>query len=320
VNIAVSSFIQRIARGKHGAENLSRHEARDALLDLFGGSDELQLGAFLIGQRMKGESAAEIAGFTEAARSLIPGYHDLPCLEKAVDLPCYAGKRRAAHAHLLAALQARDEGISVLVHGVDAIPGRISAWQMLQAAGVQRAQSLADASTLLDRDGIAYLDLAEMCPPLFRLYHLRQRLGVRTFANSVARLLNPLRCAGQLNGIFHTPYAQTMAEANAMLGQPRALIFNGAEGEPELYCDRQKIVLKQNLQEIERIGMPDMGCEPYPRQARDDLSRLLQDNQRMKGGDLTPREQAVLKLMHDAFLWAGRGDLPVYWKVQQQEG
>ncbi|HKI62359.1 MAG TPA: anthranilate phosphoribosyltransferase, partial [Mariprofundaceae bacterium] len=242
----LASFIRRVARGKHGSEHLSRMEACEVFGHLLDEqADALQLGAFLISQRMKGETSEEIAGFVDAARIWVAGYGDIRAPAGCVDLPCYAGKRRAAPVHLAAALKVRDAGIPVFVHGVEHIEGRWSAWQALNSAGVKRAVSLTEALNVLADEGIVYADLADICPPLFRIYNLRPRLGVRSFANTVARLLNPLQCQGQLNGFFHTPYADKMAGANVLLHQPRSLIFMGAEGEPELYAERQKVVAMQ---------------------------------------------------------------------------
>ncbi|MDQ6993854.1 MAG: anthranilate phosphoribosyltransferase [Mariprofundus sp.] len=301
----IASMIKRVARGRNGAENLNQQEAA-SLFDklLLAEADPLQLGAFLIAQRMKGETAAELAGFVEAARLHIALAPVIPPLT--VDLPCYAGKCRAPHAYLKAAINARDAGIPVFVHGVKAIDGRISAGQVLQAAGVACVDNLIDAADLLHRQGIVYVDLSDLCPDLFRIYTLRERLGVRSFANSVARLLNPMACAGQLNGFFHTPYADYMAKANVLLGQPRSLLFMGAEGEPELYADRQKVIKKQQGAEISNLQFKAANASPYARESMD-LSTLQQQSELLLAGKSSEREDAVIKRMGEAFAWAAHG-------------
>ncbi len=301
----VATLIRRVARGKHGSGNLSQTEARQLFSALLQkDADPLQLGAFLIAERMKGETTEEIAGFVEAARSHISGFGKSTAPENAVDLPCYAGKRRAAHAHLVAALQICDEGTPLFVHGVEHIEGRITAWQVLNQHGVRRARTLAEAGCIMQDDGIVYMDLSDISPGLHHIYQLRPRLGVRSFANTVARLLNPMQCAGQLNGFFHTPYGDTMAAANVMLGQMRSLIFMGAEGEPELYADRQKVVKMQVGRLISDIQFPDTGHEPYPRSAVEDLNRLFIDFDNTMNTDKYSREHATVRRMKEAFLWA----------------
>jgi len=311
-------MIKRVARGKHGAENLGREEARELFAALLvPDADELQLGAFLIAQRMKGETSAELAGFVEAARNRISGYSQFTAPAGAVDLPCYAGKCRATHAYLAAAIRARDAGIPVFIHGIEKINGRVTAWQVLKNNGVKRATTLSEAASILANEHIVYADLVDFCPDLFRIYALRQRLGVRSFANTVARLLNPAQCDGQLNGFFHTPYADYMATANSMLKQPRSLIFMGAEGEPELYADRQKVIVKQQGESLQRVSYPQAGLDTYPRQAMD-LILLKQQVAVMLEGEAGDRETTVIERMGEAFRWASKARFPVTWKMEDE--
>ncbi|MDQ6994890.1 MAG: anthranilate phosphoribosyltransferase [Mariprofundaceae bacterium] len=300
----VSSYIKQVARGKHGSEHLSREDARIVFSTLLKpDADLLQLGAFLITQRMKGETSQELTGFIEASRQHIQGFDSYHAVQGAVDLPCYAGKRRAAHAYLVAALHMRDAGVPIFIHGVESIEGRITAWEILKKEGVVRATSLHDAQTIMQHDGMVYMDLSDISPNLHRIYQLRPRLGVRSFANTVARLLNPMQCDGQLNGFFHTPYANYMAEANIALKQPRSLVFMGAEGEPELYADRQKVVKMQVGEHIRDVAFDDAGYEPYPRQAMEKLEDVFTQFEHMKHQPL-PHELARIERMEQAFAWA----------------
>jgi len=311
----VSDLIRRAARGKHGAENLTFDEAQDIFSQLLSNkADPLQLGAFLIAQRMKGETADEIAGFTAAARSRIDefGKHHLP--DNAVDLPCYAGKRRAAPLHLAAALHAANEGIPVVVHGLEKIEGRISAWDTLKLHGVHRATSLAEAHAHVTAHNIVYIDLADICPALHTMVGLRPRLGVRSFANTVARLLNPMDCAGQLNGFFHTPYGELMGRANCTLGQNRSLIFMGAEGDPELYPARQKVLVRQEGDQLQSLTFDETATATYPKEVTP-LAQLEDDFERIMVGNRTDYEKAALARMQQAFTWAAGGEMPADWQA-----
>ncbi len=305
ISVDIAPLIKRIARGKHGSEHLNQEESQLVFSELLKpDADLLQLGAFLIAQRIKGETSAELAGFVQAARNHVPHFAESKPIPSAVDLPCYAGKRRAAHAYLAAALQSRDAGIPTFVHGVESIEGRITAWQILQGQGIQRANSLPEAQSIMQNDGMVYMDLAEISPDLHRIYQLRPRLGVRSFANTVARLLNPMQCEGQLNGFFHTPYANYMAEANVLLGQIRSLIFMGAEGEPELYADRQKVVKMQVGNDISDVHFEDCGHPPYPRIGKEPLNDIIEEFDKFLLTFEESRELSTLQRMKSAFLWA----------------
>jgi len=298
-------LIKRVARGRHGSDHLNRIEAALVFFELLKpDADMLQLGAFLIAERMKGETSDELAGFVDAARQHCQSFGQYSPPKHSVDLPCYAGKRRGPHAHLAAALKARDAGIPIFVHGIEHIEDRITAWQILEKEGVHRAQTLSQAHQIMLSDGLVYMDLAQISPNLHRIYQLRPRLGVRSFANTVARLLNPMQCTGQLNGFFHTPYADYMAQANVLLGQPRSLIFMGAEGEPELYADRQKIVKSQISNIISDISFNDSGFTPYPKTAVEHLDSLFEAFKQLPSQAVASREHATIERMNDAFSWA----------------
>ncbi|MBF0281482.1 MAG: anthranilate phosphoribosyltransferase [Zetaproteobacteria bacterium] len=315
-HITIPNLLGRIARGKHGAEFLNQEEAKNLFSELLqNDADPLQLGAFLIAQRMKGESAEELAGFTKAARSFCLGYQPQRAPNSSVEIPCFAGKQRATALHLIAAIRASEQHkIPILIHGMEHIEGRRSAWDLLKKhSQVQRATSIHHAHDLMQQEKITYLDLAESCPALYRLIQLRQKLGVRTFANSVARLLNPLNCSGQINGVFHTPYVMRLADVNHRLQQPRSLIFMGAEGEPELYADRQKLIAMQTGERLDMVQYDDSNHEPYPRQTVAKLSNLDEDFARIINGIIDNREQSVLTHMQHAIQWAAGGEFPPHW-------
>jgi len=115
-----------------------------------------------------------------------------------------------------------------------------------------------------------------------------------------------------LNGFFHTPYADYMAEANALLGQQRSLIFMGAEGEPELYADRQKVVLKQQGEVRCRVSFPEAGLPAYPRQGMD-ADVLKESFSAMLQGDVSERQAAVMARVQAAFTWASQAEFPADW-------
>ena len=65
--MSISHFIREIGRGKQGARHLSREQAAELMGQVLDGNvSDLQLGAFCIAMRVKGETAQEMAGFLDA--------------------------------------------------------------------------------------------------------------------------------------------------------------------------------------------------------------------------------------------------------------
>jgi len=95
-----AAFVRILGKGKRGARDLTREEAREAMGMLLDGKvEDAQLGAFLMLLRHKEESAEELAGFTEAVRERVQA----PAIAVDRDWPSYAGKNGHLPWYLLAA-------------------------------------------------------------------------------------------------------------------------------------------------------------------------------------------------------------------------
>lgn len=226
-----SSILRTIGRGPNLSRPLGRDEAHAAMGLILGGHAEpAQIGAFLLLLRYRGETAAELAGMVAAARETLA----VPKTPVAVDLdwPSYADRHRQQPWFVLAALLLAANGIRILMHGIaGAAEGHAPTRPVLAALGVTPSPSLAAAAADLARNNLAYVGLESICPPLHDLFDMRPVLGVRTAVNSLARALNPLSAAHQVQGVFHPPYRVLHQEVALLEGQPRAAIFKGGGGE-----------------------------------------------------------------------------------------
>jgi anthranilate phosphoribosyltransferase len=79
---------------------------------------------------------------------------------------------------------------------------------------------------------VAALDLPTYAPALDRLVALRPLLGVRTVAQTLMKLLDPLAASARAVGVFHAPYLPSTAAALAALGR-RGLCVQALGGLPE---------------------------------------------------------------------------------------
>lgn len=227
-------LIAKIGKGAKTCKDLTWEEAKQAMAALIEGrATPVQVGGFLIGMRMKGESVAELAAFTAAARSYVPPLRATGATHL-VDVACYAGKQDTFSAIAGATLLASAAGATVLVHGWEGLPERPGIAATFAAMGIAADRPPAAVEKTLAAHRFAYLDIAAYHPPLASLLSLREELGVRNFVHPVARMLNPSRASVQVVGMAHPPYFEKTVEALGMLGSPRALVIRGVEGEPEL--------------------------------------------------------------------------------------
>lgn len=231
--MSLAPYSRILARGQGRARSLTRPEAQEAMAIMLRGAGEPEaIGAILMLLRMKGETADEIAGFAQAARETLPA---IP--RPALDWPSYAaGRSRGLPFFLLAARLVAGAGYPVLLHGWNAerhMAEAASVRSALPHAGIATAPSVEGAGDLLARDGIAYLPLEHVQPALLELMRLRDRLGVRSCINTVARVLNPAGAPASVQGVFHPPYRALQADAGQLLGQAALTIIKGGGGEFE---------------------------------------------------------------------------------------
>lgn len=224
----LGDYVRILGRGPGCSRALTEVEAHDAMrLMLSGRAAPEAVGALLMLLRMKGETAPEIAGFARAAQA---GLAALP--QVSLDWPSYAaGRTRGLPWFLLSARLVAASGHPVLLHGWNGADRAVR--DGLAASGVAVAQNEAEAAALIARDGIAYLPLEQLCPPLFALLNLREVLGLRSCINTVARMLNPAGAAASVQGVFHPSYRLLQADAAKLLGWRSLTVIKGGGGEFE---------------------------------------------------------------------------------------
>jgi anthranilate phosphoribosyltransferase len=226
-----AGYVATLGRGPGRARPLTRDEAADAMAMLLDGQvAPVQVGAFLMLLRYRGEDAAEIAGMVQAARVTMA----LPGVAAALDWPSYgAGTSRGAPWFLLAALALGQAGFAVLMHGTNEFSGGMTVPDALRRLGLAPAAGGGEAAASLARHGFAYVAAASLSPEFAGLLGLRRLLGLRSPLNTVARLLNPAGALAGVDGVFHPPYIETHMAAAEALGRQRLLVLKGGGGEAE---------------------------------------------------------------------------------------
>jgi anthranilate phosphoribosyltransferase len=232
----LARWIREVGRGPHAARALARDAAFELGTAMLAGAvPPLELGAILIAYRVKGETIDELAGFMEAVERAITPLAPPHDTLRPVVLPSYNGARRLPNLTALLALLLRRYGIAVLVHGMiddDEHFGRVTTAAILWELGIEPAGSMADAQERLRRDAIAYVPTPVLAPGLAELLALRRRLGVRSTAHTLAKLIDPFGGAGfRVVAVTHPDYLARMQEYLS-LTKANALLMRGTEGEP----------------------------------------------------------------------------------------
>lgn len=229
-------FIKEIGRGKNGARNLSRADAKElyaAMLD--GRVSDLELGGILLAMRIKGETVEEIAGFLEAAevsfdRLVAPLGAYAPIV-----IPSYNGSRSMANLTPLLAMLLARAGAPVLVHGVLHDPNRVTTAEILQELGLPLARNVHEAEVQLSMGQPVFMAIEALAPRMARLAALRQVLGVRSSTHTLVKILQPFQGpALRLTSYTHPEYLEMLTAYFTTCAPPErgdAFLMRGTEGE-----------------------------------------------------------------------------------------
>ena len=235
-------LIKEIGRGTKGARDMDETQAEalfGAILD--GQVPDMELGAILLSMRIKGESAAELAGFVRAMQARTAAVA-LPEGPRCVLLPTFNGARKQANLMPLVALLLARQGVPVLIFGRHDFDSRESPFALLEALGLPLAGSVTEAAAELQSSRLACLPLAALNPGLDALMALRPRLGVRNSGHSVAKLLDaaPGRSV-RVVAVTHPEYLDSMGQALLPLSVAggRALLMRASEGEAYAHLRRR---------------------------------------------------------------------------------
>ncbi len=228
--MSIKATLKQIGRGVKGSSDLTRGDAADLLNRVLCGEvSDLELGAFLIAMRLKGETGEELAGFYDALKPHLPA---LDFTKPVVLLPSYNGARKT---HLMTPLLAKllaDMGYLVLVHGAHEEPARTSSEEVFTCMGWPVATSLESLQQQLEQFGIVYCPVSVLCQPLAKLLSARLVLGLRNSGHILAKLLNPVRSLSfQVCNYTHPAYPAILEQF--FLAHPaNAITMRGHEGEP----------------------------------------------------------------------------------------
>ena len=229
--MSIAPYIKEIGRGKEGARSLSSEQAEDVMGQVLDGRvSDLEVGAFAMAMRIKGESTEELLGFLRAVHQRCTPLHPA---RPTVILPSYNGARKLPNLTALLALLLAQEGVPVLVHGPTSDPGRVTTASIFHDLGLPVARNADDVRHGWARREPVFMPTATLCPPLARLLDVRWVIGLRNPGHTVAKLLDPTPGARALRVVNHThPEYGAALTAFFQRSGASAMLLRGTEGEP----------------------------------------------------------------------------------------
>ncbi|WP_346294765.1 anthranilate phosphoribosyltransferase [Rhodopseudomonas sp. P1] len=263
------SIIAKVATGA----TLTRDEATDAFDAMMSGdATPSQMGALLMGLRVRGETVDEITGAVTTMRSkMLP----VSAPADAVDIVGTGGDGSGSvNVSTCASFVVAGCGVTVAKHGNRALSSKSGAADVLAALGVKIDITPEQVGRCINEAGIGFMFAPTHHPAMKNVGPTRVELATRTIFNLLGPLSNPAGVKRQMIGVFSRQWVQPLAQVLKNLGAEAVWVVHGSDGLDEITLSGTTAVAELKNGEITsfEISPEDAGLPRAPADA-------------LKGGD-----------------------------------
>jgi anthranilate phosphoribosyltransferase len=223
------ALIGKVATGA----TLTRDEAAHAFDRMMSGeATPSQMGALLMGLRVRGETVEEITGAVTTMRAkMLP----VEAPKDAIDVVGTGGDASGSYnISTCAALIVAGAGVPVAKHGNRALSSRSGAADVLTALGVRIDLDPLAISRCIKEAGVGFMFAPAHHPAMKNVGPTRVELGTRTIFNLLGPLSNPAGVTRQMVGVFSKQWVEPLAQVLKNLGAERAYVVHGSDGLDEI--------------------------------------------------------------------------------------
>ena len=248
-----------------GHADLTAEEASDALGEILAGrATQAQSAAFMVGLRLKGETAEEIVGLVDAMLRVAAPLN-LPA--GTIDIVGTGGSsalgKRAFNVSTIACIGAAGAGATVCKHGNRKASSTSGSTDMLEALGVAVDLDGPAVERCVSEAGVGFCFARMFHPAMRHVGPVRAELGIPTVFNILGPMSHPGRVRRQLLGVADPNRVDVMAEVLRQRGMERAIIVHGHDGLDELTTTDTSTLISISGSSIERrqfdpaeVGLP----------------------------------------------------------------
>jgi anthranilate phosphoribosyltransferase len=265
-------------------EDLTRAESREVMGSIMTGeATPAQIGGFLVALRLKGETAAEIAGAAEAMRA-----HAVMVQPKRDDLVDTAGTGgdggKTFNISTAAALVAAAAGAGVAKHGNRSVSSQSGSADVLEALGFELELTPERIADSIDTLGFGFMFAQLHHPAMRHAAPVRRELATRTVFNVLGPLTNPAGARAQVIGVYAPELVRTVAQVVAELGADRAFVVHGFAGIDELspagpnhVCEVRGTSVTERIVDGEELGVARCAPDALRGGSPEDNARTIRE-------------------------------------------
>jgi anthranilate phosphoribosyltransferase len=298
--------IDRVAAG----QDLEADQAAEVLRTIMEGeASEIEISAFLIGLRVKGETEEEVAGLASTMRALATPV-DAGGLD-VVDTAGTGGGLTTFNVSTTAALIAAGAGCPVAKHGNRSATSLSGSADLLEALGARIDLDPAGVGRCIREAGFGFMFAPAHHAATRFVVPVRKELAVRTIFNFLGPLTNPAGARRQVIGVSDPAFVEVLAGALRRLGTDRALVVSSADGLDEMSISAPTHVVEVEGDELKRydveasaLGVPTASYDQLA--GGDPVANAATTRAVLAGSDDGPR-RALSVLNGGAAIYAAGG-------------
>ena len=245
-------------------QNLNESEMHDVMNSIMTGqTTDAQIGAFLVGLSMKGETIEEITASAKVMRALATSV-ELSSNDYLVDT-CGTGgdglglfNISTASAFVVAAA-----GGKVAKHGNRSISSKSGSADVLEAAGINLNISPELISHCIEEIGLGFMFAPAHHSAMKHAIGPRKELAVRTIFNVLGPLTNPAKAPNQIMGVYNKSLVEPIANVLKGLNSRHVMVVHSEDGLDEFSIANTTYVaeLKDNNISTYTVHPCDFGLE-----------------------------------------------------------
>jgi anthranilate phosphoribosyltransferase len=288
----IDDFRGLLAKVGNG-ETLSLPEAERAFdIMTSGNATPAQMGAFLMGLKVRGETAEELAGGAKVLRDKV---QRVQAPAGAIDIVGTGGDHHGTYnVSSCSALVVAGAGVPVAKHGNRAFTSKSGSADVLNALGINLDLPIETLEKSLMVAGVCFLMAPRHHSAMRNVAGPRVELApTRTIFNLLGPMSNPALVKRQLVGVFDRRWLKPVAEALGQLGLERAMVVHGQDGMDEITTTTATWVASLENGKVTEIEI-----------APEDIGLPRASMASLKGGDAVHNADAirgVLAGQHNAF-------------------
>ncbi len=230
-----ATALQGVLRRLIAGEVLDADAAAEAFRVVMSGEGtSAQMAALLMGLRMRGERASEVAGAARALREAMTKISSADPTALVDTCGTGGGSVGTFNISTASAILAAGAGVRIAKHGNRSFTSKSGSADVLEALGVPIDVPVPRMREVLDEAGIVFMFAPSMHPAMRHVGPVRREMGIQTVMNLIGPLANPAMAGRQVIGVADPARLELIAGALQELGTVHSLVVHGEPGMDEI--------------------------------------------------------------------------------------